>query len=79
MGVPLLVRALGKGLGGLLPEDEIEEGSFLLPFFIAVAIRAIDGNSPSQAGGPIFDEAEIWILDWANAESDLVDIGHVKR
>ena len=73
------MQALGKGLSGLLPEDDIEEGGFLLPFFIAVAIRAIDGNSPSQACGPIFDEAEIWILDWANAESDLVDIGHVKR
>ena len=51
----------------------------MLTFFIAVAILAIDGNSPSQACGPIFDKAEIWILDKATAESDLVDIGHVKR
>ena len=54
-GRPPLFGRLGKGLSGFIPEDDIEEGIFMLPFFIAVAIRAIDSNLPSQAGGPIFD------------------------
>ena len=45
----LFVHALRKGLCGFLPKHDIEEGGLFLPFFVAIAIGAIDGES-ARAG-----------------------------
>ena len=38
------VQALRKGLGGFLPKHDIEKEGFFLPFFVAIAIGAIDDD-----------------------------------
>ena len=38
------VQALRKGLGGFLSKHDIEEGGFFYPFFVTIAIGAIDDD-----------------------------------
>lgn len=44
------VQALGESFGGLLPEHDIEEKRFFLPFAVAIAIRSVDRDALAQPG-----------------------------
>ena len=48
-----LVESLGKRLGGFLPENDIKERRFFLPYVVPIAVSAINGDSRCQRAVPV--------------------------
>ena len=71
------VQALRKGLGGFLPKHDIEEGGFFLPFFVAIAIGAIDDDPSAQACSYRFQRSGNLDFGLGAAKSDLIYVGHI--
>ena len=57
------VELLGKRLGGFLPENDIKEKCFFLPYVVPIAVSAVNGDSHCQAGRARFAQGEIGFLN----------------